>query len=107
MNKVAVLALASIIAGCGAYQLRNKTITLKQSILDITEEVNHQDYRLRICERKSEGPLSDEARRYILNNVHYPFGYILRDRYEGLNESREPCIMYHFILQNDKPRLSF
>jgi len=109
MNRTKEILLTALIIGCsGYYRFSQKTIVLSTTTLDIQTEINLEDYRLRICERNSnkqhEG-MSDEARRFVLNNMHYPVGYTLKDRYDGLNQSGESCVIYNFILKNETPKI--
>src|SRR3989344_4257583 len=91
MNRTKEILLTALITGCcGYYRFSQKTIVLPTTVINIETEINFEDYRLRICERGSnkhtEG-MSDEARRFVLNNMYYPSGYTLKDRHDGLNKS--------------------
>ena len=107
MNQTKGILLTALLTGCsGYYRFTQKTIVLSTTTLDVKTEINLEDYRLRICERrtdKSTEGMSDEARRYILNRTYCPQGYMLVNRSEVLNKSGESCVLYNYILKNDEP----
>lgn len=105
MNRIGGILLTALLTGCsGYYRFSKKTIVLPTTTIYLETEINSEDYRLRICERRSDKQtegMSDEARRYILNRTYCPQGYILVNRSEVLNESGESCVLYNYILKND------